>query len=110
MKKIKEKLLFCFTVLFLQSSVVFASSVGSSSSRQWPWTRLLNEIMEEFTGPLPITLGILGIVVCCFSLYSGNHGEGTKKLLLICLMISLAIFAPTLVGYITDSAGGHVLR
>ena len=33
-----------------------------AAGKTWPWTNFLNDLQEEMTGPLPTTLGIMGIV------------------------------------------------
>lgn len=74
-------------------------------ARTWPWTGILNDIKAELTGPLPMTLGVLGIVVAMVGLFAGNAGDGMRRVLVIILAISIALFAPTLVEWIAESAG-----
>lgn len=71
-----------------------------AAGKTWPWTNFLNDLQEELTGPLPRTLGIMGIVIACVGLFTGNAGDGVRKFLIIILAISIAIFAPTLVSWI----------
>ena len=44
------------------------------AARTWPWTAILNDILDEITGPLPLTLGALGIAIAAFGLFTGNAG------------------------------------
>ena len=67
-------------------------------------TGILNDIKDELTGPLPLTLGTLGIVIAAFGLFAGNAGDGMRKFLIIILAISVALFSPTFVEWIADSA------
>ena len=85
---------FCMTFLSVQLTYAI----------DWPWTKLLNNIQAELTGPLPRTLGILGIVIAAVGLFTGNAGDGVRRILVIILSISMCIFAPTFVQMITDSA------
>lgn len=71
-----------------------------AAGKTWPWTSFLNDLQEELTGPLPTTLGIMGIVIACVGLFTGNAGDGVRKFLVIILAISIALFAPTIVSWI----------
>ena len=82
----------------------FAMTTKAYAARTWPWTGILNDIKDELTGPLPLTLGTLGIVVAAVGLFAGNAGDGMRKFLVIILAISVALFAPTFVEWIADSA------
>ena len=81
-----------------------AMTTKAYAARTWPWTGILNDIKDELTGPLPLTLGTLGIVVAAVGLFAGNAGDGMRKFLVIILAISVALFAPTFVEWIADSA------
>lgn len=72
----------------------------------WPWTRFLNSLADELTGPLPMVLGLLGISIAALALLFGNGGAGTQKALLLIGAVSVAMFTPTLVKYIYASASG----
>ncbi len=81
-------------------------STGSVSSVEWPWTRFLNSLAQELTGPLPLILGVLGITAAAIALFSGNGGAGTQKFIMLVCAVSVALFTPTLVTYISESARG----
>ena len=55
----------------------------------WPWTKFLQSLMQELTGPLPMILGIMGIVGAAIALFSGNGGDGTRKFILLIFVISM---------------------
>lgn len=74
------------------------------AARTWPWTGILNDIKDELTGPLPLTLGALGLVIAAVGLFTGQASGFIKSFLMIILAISVALFAPTLVEWIADSA------
>ncbi len=91
----------------------FAESVGFSGSTldsvEWPWEKFLNSIAKELTGPLPVTLGILGIAVGAIGMFMGNHGAGMQKMLVLIFAVSICLFAPTFISYISQSAGGATI-
>lgn len=76
---------------------------------QWPWTRFLNSLARELTGPLPLILGVLGITAAAIALFSGNGGAGTQKFIMLVCAVSVAMFTPTLVEYISESAKGATI-
>lgn len=51
-----------------------------------------------------MVLGILGIVGAGLALFSGNHGGGTQKFIVLIFAISICLFAPTFITYVSDSA------
>ena len=75
-----------------------------SGTVTWPWTRFLNSLASELTGPLPLVLGLIGISIAAMALLFGNGGAGTQKALLLIGAVSVAMFTPTLVTYIYQSA------
>lgn len=91
---------FCMTFLSVQLTYAEEGAIN------WPWTGLLKNIVTELTGPLPRTLGILGIVIAAVGLFTGNAGDGVRRILVIILAISMCIFAPSFVNMIASSAGG----
>jgi type IV secretory pathway VirB2 component (pilin) len=84
------------------SMLAFTPAFHTFAARTWPWTGILNDIKDELTGPLPMTLGILGIVVAAIGLFAGNAGDGMRRFLIILFAISIALFAPTIVQWIAD--------
>lgn len=87
------------------------SGIGSTlgTDIQWPWTKILNSFAQQVTGPLPMTLGILGIAAAAIAMFTGNHGAGTTKIIAIVFGLSIALFAPSAVNLITSSAGGLMI-
>jgi type IV secretory pathway VirB2 component (pilin) len=73
-----------------------------AAGKTWPWTNFLKDLQDELTGPLPTTLGIMGIVIACVGLFTGNAGDGVRKFLVIILAISIALFAPTIVSWLAN--------
>lgn len=88
------------------TSITGPSTGGNLGSVEWPWTRFLNSLAAELTGPLPMILGLLGISIAAMALLFGNGGAGTQKALLLIGAVSVAMFTPTLVKYIYSSASG----
>lgn len=83
---------------------------NASATRSWPWHKFLNSILQELTGPLPMMLGILGIVGAAIALFSGHGGDGAKKFIVLVFAVSIALAAPTLMQWLTTDAGGFLIR
>lgn len=75
----------------------------------WPWRRFLDALMNELTGPLPITLGVLGIAVAAIGMFMGNHGAGMQKFLVLIFAVSICLFAPSFINFIQQGAGGATI-
>lgn len=82
---------------------------AAGTVRTWPWTNFLNSLMTELTGPLPLTLGIFGIIGAAVALFSGHGGEGAKKFIMLVFAISIALAAPTLMNFLSTDAQGLLL-
>ena len=74
-------------------------------SINWPWTGILNSLKSALTGDTAKILGTLGLVIAAVGLFMGNLGDGVKKLFIIMIAVCLAIWAPTLMEYLGESAG-----
>lgn len=103
MKKIKPYLpLLILVGLIVIASSVEATSVISGTKRDWPWDAFLKSIAKELTGPLPFTVGIIGIAVACFGLIGGYaHNAAMQKLFVIIIAVSVALSAGTIMEWIT---------
>ena len=77
---------------------------AGGTARTWPWDAFLLSLAQEFTGPLPTTLGILGIVGAALALMSGRYEF--NKFFGIIFAVSIALFAPTLITWLTSDSGG----
>ena len=87
-----------------------AQSVGFSGDTvgdiEWPWMKFFNSLAQQFTGPLPMVLGILGLAGCAIAMFSGHAGGGTTKFIVLIFVVSTCLFAPSFIQYVSDSAGG----
>lgn len=103
---------------FVSTMTSFAQSVGIGgiggdgnevTGVKWPWTGMLQSLANQLTGPLPMTLGILGIAAAAIGMFMGNHGAGMQKMLVLIFAVSICLFAPTFITMITQSAGGATI-
>ena len=110
--KLKQKYYLQCAVIamaMLDTSNAFASTLsdagltGGTATVNWPWRRFLNSVVEELTGPLPLTFGILGIAACCFMAMAGNRGQFSMHLIGLVFAISIVLFAPNFVNIISSN-------
>ena len=103
---------------FVSTMTSFAQSVGIGGiggtgndvgDVTWPWTGMLQSLSRQLTGPLPMTLGILGIAAAAIGMFMGNHGAGMQKMLVLIFAVSICLFAPSFITMITQSAGGATI-
>lgn len=92
---------FASIISFIDTQYIMASSgrLGSDGS-QLPFMNFLIDLRDTLTGPIAKIVGVFAIIFAAFGLFSGNAGEGFKKILWVIIGISLAIWAPTLVSFI----------
>lgn len=103
MKHLKKQLAF-FSIFSSLPYSIFAATAD------WPWVIEWEAWKAEFTGPVPLTLGIIGISLAAISMFQGNAGEGTKKLFGIIFGVSIALYATEIVSAITGTAAGLLLK
>ena len=76
----------------------FPMAFASDSELDLPFMDFLSRLANTLTGPVARTIGIIAIIFAAFGLFSGNAGEGFKKVLWVVIGLSLATWAPTLAG------------
>ena len=105
-KALWEKSLALTVFLSSSCSAAFAKSLTGGQDIQWPWTKFFTSLANQLTGPLPMTLGAMGIAGAAITLFAGHAGGGTQKFIVLILAISICLFAPNFMDFISDSAGG----
>lgn len=80
-------------------------SSGTTSIDEWPWTKFLNSLAEQLTGPLPMILGVLGLAVAAIGMFMGNHGQGMQKALVLVFAVSICLFAPSFIKFVAEGVG-----
>ena len=107
-KKTLEKSIAVTLLLSSAATKAFASTVSGDRVEgiTWPWMKFFNSLADQLTGPLPMTLGAMGIAGAAMALFSGHAGGGTQKFIVLILAVSICLFAPNFMTYIQTSAGG----
>ena len=94
----------CSPVLSVLARSSDYTTEESLTGADWPWTKFLKNLAGQLSGPIPMVLGILGIVGAGLALFSGHPGGGTQKFIVLIFAISICLFAPTFITYVSDSA------
>lgn len=107
-KKTLEKAVATTLLLSSAATKAFASTVSGDRVEgiTWPWMKFFNSLADQLTGPLPMTLGAMGIAGAAIALFSGHAGGGTQKFIVLILAVSICLFAPNFMTYLQTSAGG----
>lgn len=106
--KLFEKM--CILSAFMMCNPVISHATNSLTGEnagitEWPWTRFFNSLVNELTGPLPLIIGALGIVGAAGAMIYGNFGASVQKLLGLIAGVSIILFAPAFMNYLSSSVG-----
>lgn len=92
--------LLLIAVAFLLSfaAPALASDVGSGGGGTGlPWEGPIAKISQSVAGPIAFAFSLLGVIVCGAGLiWGGEIGDFMRKLIMLVLVISLIVFANTL--------------
>lgn len=92
------------------SEIGATEGAWGGTQHTWPWQKFLSSLAQELTGPLPKVLGALGIVGAAIALFAGNGGAGTQKFIMLIFAISIALFAPTFISWLSEDSGGATIE
>lgn len=92
---------YIYSLLFLTSCPVIASaSTGASDLPIYSY--ILEPLSNEFSGPLPILVGTIGLAVAAIAAFNGGAGQdGVRRFFGIAFGVGAALAAPTAIGWIT---------
>lgn len=84
---------------------VFTTSSGfMSRAADWPWTEFLEDLVDEFRGPLAVTLGTLGLIYICYGALTGDGARAVRNTIVLVFAMAILFFAPDLIEMIQESA------
>lgn len=79
---------------------------GGAVDVKLPWDGFLTGLAKTMTGPFAITVGVLAVAAAAFTLFKGNGGPASEKIIMVCFGVAIVFFAPTIISYLSQSAGG----
>lgn len=86
----------------LLPAVAFAGGTGM------PWEGWLDQILNSITGPVARAIGVIAIVACGLGIAFSEGGSGMRKLLMVCLGLSIAFTAASFFLGFLGYGGGAV--
>ena len=93
---------FVLFATLLIPAVAFAGGTGM------PWEGWLDQILNSITGPVARAIGVIAIVGCGLGIAFSEGGGGMKKLLMVCLGLSIAFTAASFFLGFLGYGGGAV--
>nr|CDP79676.1 conjugal transfer protein TrbC [Bartonella schoenbuchensis] len=86
-----------FLLFFILGDVACAADATEGGGASLPWEGPLQKIMKSLSGPVAFVVSLLGIVVGGIVLiFGGEISEFVKKIIYLVLVISLIVFARSL--------------
>jgi type IV secretory pathway VirB2 component (pilin) len=83
-------------------AIAFAGGTGM------PWEGWLDKILGSITGPVAKAIGVIAIVGCGLGIAFSEGGSGMRKLLMVCLGLSIAFTAASFFLDFLGYGGGAV--
>lgn len=83
-------------------ALAFAGGTGM------PWEGWLDQILNSITGPVARAIGVIAIVACGLGIAFSEGGGGMRKLLMVCLGLSIAFTAASFFLGFLGYGGGAV--
>ncbi|WP_068813970.1 TrbC/VirB2 family protein [Xanthomonas translucens] len=74
---------------FLVPAAAYASGTGM------PWEGWLDKILNSISGPVAKAGGVIAIVSCGLGIAFSEGGSGMRKLMMVCVGLSIAFTAST---------------
>lgn len=81
------------TLRLVVSAFLLAPAVAFAGGSGMPWEGWLDQILNSITGPVARAIGVIAIVACGLGIAFSEGGSGMRKLLTVCLGLSIAFTA-----------------
>jgi type IV secretory pathway VirB2 component (pilin) len=89
--------------LFLGSCM---ATVAHGAGAGMPWETPLNSILDSLTGPVAKVIGVAAVVIVGLSIAFSEGGSGMRKILTVCMGLTIAFSATTWALPLFGYAGG----
>lgn len=74
-------------------AVLLVPAIAIAGGTGMPWEGWLDKLLNSITGPVARVFGVIAIVACGLGIAFSEGGQGMKKLLMVCLGLSIAFTA-----------------
>ncbi|WP_045762229.1 TrbC/VirB2 family protein [Xanthomonas albilineans] len=96
------------TLQLLTLSCLLVPAVAFAGGSGMPWEGWLMQILNSITGPVSKAIGVIAIIGCGVSIAYSEGGTGMRKLLMVCLGLSIAFTAGSFFLNFLGFGGGAV--
>lgn len=100
--KNRQLMQIAFLTALMLPAIAFAGGSGM------PWEGWLSQILNSITGPVAKAIGVIAIVGCGLGIAFSEGGSGMRKLLMVCLGLSIAFTASSFFLDFLGYGGGAV--
>jgi type IV secretion system protein TrbC len=95
-------------VLLCLVTVLLVPFVASAAGSGMPWEDWLDKILNSITGPVAKAIGVIAIVGCGLGMAFSEGGSSMRKLMMVCLGLSIAFTASSFFLGFLGYGGGAV--
>lgn len=87
-------------------SVLYFSTAVFAAGSGMPWESTISRITNSMTGPVAKAIGTISIMFACFGFAKSEHGEMLRTFFGICIALSAAFTAGTVIIPMLGFSGG----
>ena len=94
------------TVFAVTAAITFFILSGDQAFAEGltlPFVSILSDLEETLVHDVAPTLAVLGIAILGFGLFTGQLGDGVRRILIVIIALSCVMWASQFVSYVTSS-------
>ncbi|WP_230599325.1 TrbC/VirB2 family protein [Xanthomonas albilineans] len=96
------------TIQLLTLAFLMVPAAAYAGGTGMPWEGWLGQILNSISGPVAKALGVVAIISCGIGIAFSEGGSGMRKLLMVCVGLSIAFTASTFFINFLGYGGGAV--
>ncbi|WP_322633830.1 TrbC/VirB2 family protein [Xanthomonas campestris] len=96
------------TLQLLTLAVLLVPAAAYASGTGMPWEDWLDKLLNSISGPVAKAIGVIAIISCGLGIAFSEGGSGMRKLMMVCVGLSVAFTASTFFLNFLGFGGGAV--
>lgn len=96
------------TLQLLTLAVLLVPAAAYASGTGMPWEDWLDKLLNSISGPVAKAIGVIAIISCGLGIAFSEGGSGMRKLMMVCVGLSIAFTASTFFLNFLGFGGGAV--
>ncbi|MEB1118960.1 TrbC/VirB2 family protein [Xanthomonas campestris pv. campestris] len=96
------------TLQLLTLAVLLVPAAAYAGGTGMPWEGWLDKILNSISGPVAKAIGVIAIISCGLGIAFSEGGSGMRKLMMVCVGLSIAFTASTFFLNFLGYGGGAV--